>query len=575
MTVKVFNLTVSGDPLFGWRLPKEVAGYSQARLKAVQWINVIKGFSQKGVKAAEIEDADVIAWLEEKGDSVVTKEDIHEFVSFSLPSIKECRLSKANANYKSYSFAKFAIEGNYAESLFYFPTVTEDLQDRIADLDEAITVLNFDFDKLAKNPDIVFKLSSRRDRLLDEMNKSGEGNAGSTHFSEKLTDVCPDSRADFAHMRWSIMRNAEGKRVLFLHELQSDWAQRGRADDWRGVYKKAPLVRETEHWTSFLLRRAIAIAVEENCDELTWIDGASMANGGRVRGGAGLDEFYRKIVPSCAKKIAKQYGSEPYLAGADFLKEESKNLAFLKISDAMKIAFSRKIPVYSYANCVENATFDADRAAVLARTLQIRANKSLPAQFALKVGVVREVLNAYWNEKPTASLLGKVIEVAFNADDPVAALDHEVFHFAYRFDLKLTERAAVTTAFAPGSPLLAKIVSLLLSKKEYLAAEQATRDPEEAAAHAYAYWRKGQFSERDFQNFAQGGFGKHIARIFAVVFPQAEQLLRSAVAWIRKESISPNDFVAKIIKHATNSPPLKPLKSVDRETQEPASELKI
>ncbi|MBY0242010.1 MAG: hypothetical protein K2X55_22130, partial [Burkholderiaceae bacterium] len=238
MAKKVFQLTGGAYPLFSWRLPQEIAAYKQAKLQAQQWIHVINGFSQKGIKQSEIEDSGVAEWLQDQGKRQVTREELAEFASYSLPSIKEARLTGSDVKYRSYSFA--GAGEDYNESLFYFPTVDEDLADRIADLDDRIAALNFDFDKLGEDPDAVFRLDKRRSALIAQQNEVASGNTLRTHFSSDLQSMCPDARADFAHMRWSV-KVVDGNRTLFVHEFQSDWAQKGRAREWKGDYKRAPL----------------------------------------------------------------------------------------------------------------------------------------------------------------------------------------------------------------------------------------------------------------------------------------------------------------------------------------------
>lgn len=531
--------------MFSWRLPQEIAAYKQAKLQAQQWIHVINGFSQKGIKQSEIEDSGVAEWLQDQGKRQVTREELADLVSYRLPSIKEARLTGGDVKYRSYSFA--GAGEDYNESLFYFPTVDEDLADRIADLDDRIAALNFDFDKLGEDPDAVFRLDKRRSALISQQDEVASGITLRTHFSSDLQNMCPDARADFAHMRWSV-KVVDGTRTLFVHEFQSDWAQKGRAYDWKGDYKRAPLVTETEHWTAFLLRRAMLLAVEQGCDQLTWISGASMANGGNAYGAAGLDEFYMKIVPSLAKKLAKPFQSELRLA--DFvLKDVPRRLAVMPVTPLMREKFAAGAPVYSYARVVEQATFDPVRAAQLEKALQLRADSSLGEDVRMRVSIVREVMSAHEDGRPAAELVGRTARIAFNAEDPVAALDHEGFHLVLNHHFSAREREDVQRQFAYGAPLLVRTVRLLLSHGEFDAAKQAMANWEEAAAHAYALWRKGQMPLSRMESLAQSVEAKAGAsRILSKVFPKAQELVKSVCSWIRGSGVSPTDFLAKIVR---------------------------
>lgn len=543
MAKKVFQLTGGALPSFAWRLPQEIAQYKQSKLPAQQWAHVIKGFSQKGIKLAEIDDSKVLEWLEEQGKAQLSRDEVAQYASYALPSIKEARLTGSDVGYRQYSWAEAGED--YNESLFYFPTVTEDLADRIADLDEKIASLNFDFDALGRDPNVVFRLDEKRQALLLEASGVQRGVTLGTHFSERLQQMCPDARADFAHMRWSVLLR-DGKRTLFVHEFQSDWAQKGRQAEWQGAYKRAPLVTETEYWTGFLMRRAMLLAVEFDCEQLTWINGTSMANGGRF-GSAGLDEFYLKIVPSIAKKLAKPFKSELFLH--DFsLRDSVKRMAVMPVTDEMRQEMRASVPVYSHANLVADATFDPVRAAQLRKALQLRANEAFGEGVAMRVSIVREILDAYGEHRPAAALIGKVAHVAFNAADPVGALDHEGFHFAYRYHFTSKERSEVRRQFAAGSPMLVRTWQLLMRDGNRHAAQQCMRDPEEAAAHAYSLWRKGKMDLKRVESAAVEKKG--VARILQHFFPAAQDYVRTVCQWIRGSSVSPRDFVAKIVRAA-------------------------
>lgn len=548
MTKKVQSLTGGLVPIFAWRLPVEVASYKQPRLPAAQWVHVIKGLAQKGIKASEIDDSKVIAWLEEQGKTQLTREEVAEFVSFSLPAIKEMQLSGSSTKYRQYSWA--AHGEDYNESIFYFPTVVEDFTDRIADLDEAISALNFDFDRLGSDPDLIFRLDRKREELFAKQKEvlSGGGPAFYTHFGSTLTEICPDARADFAHMRWSVM-NLNGQRTLFVHEMQSDWAQRGRASEWKGQYKKAPLVTETEYWTGFLLRRAMALAVETGCSRMTWINGSAMVNGGMATGAPGLDDFYLKIVPSIAKKLAKPFASELFLEDFHLRgNTEAKKLAVMPVNDKMKEGFIEKVPVYSYANVVGFATFDSIRAEQLRRALQNRSDRMFGPEQSMRVCVVREILHAYESQRPAGALIGRAAEIAFSAEDPVMALDHEAFHFAHRYHFTSRDREIVARQFAPGNPLLVRTIRMLMERGDLEAANQAASNPEEAAAHAFGLWRKGQLSLHKLQSEVADPEAKGmIAYLITRIFPAAEMFVTSVCRWIKGSSVSPSDFVARIV----------------------------
>jgi hypothetical protein len=99
-----------------------------------------------------------------------------------------------------------------------------------------------------------------------------------------------------AHMRMNDRPTAEGKRALFLEELQSDWAQKGRREGFGSQAEaeasaklmnlsgplpyvpRAPYVEDTGDWTGLSLKKAIEHAVEQGHDSIAWTTGAQQAD---------------------------------------------------------------------------------------------------------------------------------------------------------------------------------------------------------------------------------------------------------------------------------------------------------
>ncbi|MDH4172133.1 MAG: hypothetical protein OEW90_01745 [Betaproteobacteria bacterium] len=121
----------------------------------------------------------------------------------------------------------------------------------------------------------------------------------------------------FAHVRFDERTDAEGKRVLFVEEFQSDWAEQGRKRGFRGqlpsghhveqrgdgmfvvvregdgariggsrptraeavahfdatAIPRAPFVGKTEQWTALLLKRVIRYAAENGFERVAWTTG--------------------------------------------------------------------------------------------------------------------------------------------------------------------------------------------------------------------------------------------------------------------------------------------------------------
>jgi hypothetical protein len=98
-----------------------------------------------------------------------------------------------------------------------------------------------------------------------------------------------------AHLRVDDRTDVDGKRVLFVNEIQSDWAQEGRkrgfsadahsivdpelgAIPQQSQVPSAPFVTDTKAWVSLALKRATIMAVEGGYDRVAFITGKQAAD---------------------------------------------------------------------------------------------------------------------------------------------------------------------------------------------------------------------------------------------------------------------------------------------------------
>jgi len=87
------------------------------------------------------------------------------------------------------------------------------------------------------------------------------------------------------HIRFNDRTDADGKKVLFIEELQSDWAQQGKREGFDEQDKKgsrpmapsAPFVGKTDAWVSLALKRLIIYAAENGYDHIAWTNGEQQA----------------------------------------------------------------------------------------------------------------------------------------------------------------------------------------------------------------------------------------------------------------------------------------------------------
>jgi hypothetical protein len=160
------------------------------------------------------------------------------------------------------------------------------------------------------------RLRAEREAVLAPLRaqQPADSNFQSTHF---------DQPNILAHIRFNERTDADGKRVLFVEEIQSDWAQKGReqgfkedevgmaefvgkdADGWGVRYPggrllhyatqeeaqrnvdrinnsggavvtgipSAPFVEKTQAWTALAVKRMIRYAAENGFDKIAWTRG--------------------------------------------------------------------------------------------------------------------------------------------------------------------------------------------------------------------------------------------------------------------------------------------------------------
>ena len=142
------------------------------------------------------------------------------------------------------------------------------------------------------------RLRAEREAVLAPLRaqQPADSNFQSTHF---------DQPNILAHIRFNERTDADGKKVLFLEEVQSDWAQKGRKQGFaltavereemmrlnertrttdevsrlEALVKRdsgvpaAPFVQKTDAWTALVLKRMIRYAAENGFDSVAWTTG--------------------------------------------------------------------------------------------------------------------------------------------------------------------------------------------------------------------------------------------------------------------------------------------------------------
>ncbi len=80
------------------------------------------------------------------------------------------------------------------------------------------------------------------------------------------------------HFRLKDRVNADGKRVLFVEEIQSDWGQAGRKQGFKGDVPLAPFVETTDGWLNLGLKHILLEATQGNYDRVAFVNGSQSAD---------------------------------------------------------------------------------------------------------------------------------------------------------------------------------------------------------------------------------------------------------------------------------------------------------
>lgn len=229
-------------------------------------------------------------------------------------------------------YHKYVLPGgeNYREMLLKLPDArSADTAARITEIGKQRDALARDRDPVTnvmRNESLWHRLTDEQDRLAREDDAAIAGQFRAPHFGEEGNNL-------LAHIRFNDRTDAEGKKVLFLEELQSDWAQKGRKSGFKtgadqrfqalkseveakygksmidlrserepsdevkldlaridhaygaaqeekhgNAVPNAPFVGKTEAWTALALKRMIRHAAENGYDKIAWTNGDQQAD---------------------------------------------------------------------------------------------------------------------------------------------------------------------------------------------------------------------------------------------------------------------------------------------------------
>lgn len=312
-------------PVFFSKLQKSIAEKMPVKATA----EMVRNIAVKGAKAEEVKWSGIQDFLKDK--KTVTKQEVLDFLKINEVKIEETTLSVGGGfevrdfavvpSAKTTKFHQYQIPGgeNYKELLLRLPeTVGE-----ITELPKGFTVTKRGNIYRVSNPtgDIIAAEETKGaaiKSMLIRLNldkRRSEALFKSPHFDEPNV---------LSHVRHNERVSSKGEKVLFIEEMQSDWALAGRRKGfkevltsqenfhdfasrqgfsgaeiaemfrkrtsatyqaWRvqqdriianvGKIPEAPLLK---NWYEFTLKRMLREAVNKGFDRLAWITGKQTAD---------------------------------------------------------------------------------------------------------------------------------------------------------------------------------------------------------------------------------------------------------------------------------------------------------
>lgn len=298
-------------PTFYSSVLRSVETAKQEKAPAAQWLGTLK--NTPGVKPEEMEWLGLEGWLKEQ-KGTVTKQQIADYVRANQIEVQEVekgdkvieRPDRAPVMLNDTKFSQYTLPGgkNYRELLLTLPSKKPDTlpKDWSIELqpDNNYYVFNSDGQMVAGGATRA-QATSNALFEISEGSSRAEGRTTSEYRSSHF-----DEPNILAHVRFND-RVIDGKRTLFLEEVQSDWHQAGKrrgykspdryeelSNKYRGGRATDAEIEEMNRlqaaqaggvpdapfkttWPELSLKRMIRYAAEKGYDQIAWTTGKTQA----------------------------------------------------------------------------------------------------------------------------------------------------------------------------------------------------------------------------------------------------------------------------------------------------------
>lgn len=309
------------QPAFYSALSRAVEGAKQESAPASDWLAIIKKLP--GVKADEITWTGIEEYLQLAGKGKIQKQDLLDYLNANGVQLEETTLFEYPFEVLNEDelIARISndVFGKDFENLSF---VERDEVERQVELEKKNNQTKFE--------DLVLRGGENYKELL--LTLPGEAKFQSTHW---------DQLNVLAHVRFNERKDSAGNRVLFIEEIQSDWAQSGREygfrtkdmldrndpayvaardrarellnefnannanparqaeirplleeaqaaeqvfinranqDFQRGRVPTAPFVKDTKSWVALTVKRMMSYAAENGFDKIAFVNGQQSAD---------------------------------------------------------------------------------------------------------------------------------------------------------------------------------------------------------------------------------------------------------------------------------------------------------
>lgn len=337
--------------------------------------------AKMGVKEDEIEFSGILPYLQSKSKDKISSSELQNWIQENGIQVEEKLLDNPNETIlrenASNAYAKF-LEASRARMAVENETPGVIDRERLAPLEE---IEDAAYEALQKAKAELSLLKERRTQytthqlpggddykeiLLTLPMKAEEKSWTKVETSTPFTSGhFSDTPNILAWIRFNTRKDAEGKKVLFIEEIQSDWAQKGRKAGFKDPKAKerfeaaiekyneadtqynnalddtnvgpaemeaviaardeafenllkletafrrnrgvpfAPFVTDTDKWTALALRRMIRYAADTGHERIAWTTGEQQfERWSRHESAKGLIPFYNEKIPSIAKKVS-------------------------------------------------------------------------------------------------------------------------------------------------------------------------------------------------------------------------------------------------------------------------------